>query len=668
MTLSQDRLFIRACRWAGARFAPTARRRERERERMRHALLVVKKELVAAQEQLARVKAAPEKKRDVEAALSRVRRIEQRAAALEERLHAHRFKKAAAIAGLPAERYEVQALALAVSTLALVISLALAPPLLLALGTDLPTASMLGFVMALLGSVGSYVLIVQHPFSAAKRAKILALGRSPEALCYMVMSMHLTPSLDRAVSFAAEHAEEPLSSALRRVVWDLYTRRKGSVEEAFQGLIEEWGEGNEELKIAFHSLIAATVEKEPEGRKRVLDKANEVALEGTRRRIEEFASGLSGPSTILFALGILLPLVVGSMLPLMALGSLDIAASAGLGMSAAPSNPLAIILFMDIVFPLGAWLYARSILGRRPGTASPPLLEVPGFRGSLGTGGLIIVAFSLLGIALPLLMGEGWALLSALLILGGIALAVGSTMRGYVRAAKEVRAKVERLESEFPDALFQLGRKVDEGMPLEIALVKVAEEMKDTEVSVLFSKVSGLIRVMGIGLEDALFHPKLGVLQSYPSRVVRATLRAVMQAVERDPSAAAKMMTDLSGYLRDLRKTDQNVKVQLGGTVDNMQNTAVLFAPLIMGVTVGLYALLGATFATLGTVQMMQLWQFALVLGTYLMLMVVVISYFTANLLHIGDRYEFRRRLGNSMPTAWMVYAAAVLLSYAMFV
>ncbi|MBI5000496.1 MAG: hypothetical protein HZB92_03070 [Euryarchaeota archaeon] len=668
MTGSRHRLFVGACKWAGKAFGPSPPKLERDRERSRRLHHVAKRELSAAETALARASSIHDEgsaeRRAVEA---RRKLAERRLSDASERLFQTKFRRAASMARLPVGEHEVAALATVSSFIVFLLALLISPLALPMFGMDFSMALAYGFLAGAIGSVGAYYWARNYPFMLAKREKVLSLGRAPEAVCYMAMSMQLAPSLDRAVAFASEHSEEPLSSALRRVPWDVYTRRSSSVEGAYRSFVEEWGEGNEELKMSFQSLMAAAAEGESQGRKRVLAKANEVALDGTKRRIEEYAAGLAAPSTVLFALGILLPLVVGSILPLAALGSMDFSGSAIPGMGGATVHPAVIVLMMDVVFPLAAFAYASTILSKRPGTSTPQSIGNAAARATIWRALAVLALFSITAGASILLGGEAGPLAGALLTLGGVSVSSGYYLMAWARHGQEVRERVARLEAEFPDALFQLGRRVDEGLPLEVALHRVADTMKGTEAEALFSGASGIARCMGVPIEDALFDPKIGIMARYPSRTVAATMSAVIEAVGKDPSAAGKMMADLSGYLRDLRKIDQNVKVQLGGTVDNMQSTATLFAPLIMGVTVGLYALLGETFASLGSPDMMPLWLFALVLGVYLMLMVVVISHFSANLLNVGDAFEFRRRLGRALPMAWAVYAAALAMSYAWF-
>jgi len=588
----------------------------------------------------------------------------KRASASEEALMQERFRRAVGILGLDLEPHEVAAMATMSALLGLLVGAFIAATLALAVELPIGDAALYASCGGLAGAVAGYYLASSYPYILAKRARMRSLGKSPEAVCYMVMSLNLVPSLERAVVFASENSEEPLATALRRVIWDVYSREFVTVEDSFVSFANGWTGENEELKMSLYALRGAVSERTPEGRARVLEKATDMALTGTRRRIEEFAAGLSGPATILFALGILLPLVVGSMLPLMAVGSLDVGSIAGgLAMRQNPRVSLVVTLvLMDAVFPLAAFAYAYMVIGRRPGASSS---EIPLKGGNPAAIPAMLGALMLaVGFFFALREEELLRVAGALLALGGVDVSLGLYFHLASSERKRARDRALKMEGEFPDALFQLGRRVAEGVPLEGAFEKVGSSMRGSEIGALFVRIASTVRASGLPLERALFDPDVGALREVRSRTVIATLKTVISSAEMDPSAAGKMMMEFSGYLRDLRKADQDIRLQLSGVSENMRSTATLFAPLIMGVTVGLYALLSHTFEGLGGGGMMPVWLFAAVVGVYLAMMVAVISYFCSRLLYGEDGVELRSRIGKSLITSWVVFSAATLVAY----
>jgi Flp pilus assembly protein TadB len=100
---------------------------------------------------------------------------------------------------------------------------------------------------ASIAPIAAYSLIMNYPEARARRMRIRSLGSAPEAVTYMAMSLKLSPSLNKAIEFAAENTEGPLADRLRGVMWDVYSRRKESIEESFMGFANDWGEWNDDL-------------------------------------------------------------------------------------------------------------------------------------------------------------------------------------------------------------------------------------------------------------------------------------------------------------------------------------------------------------------------------------------------------------------------------------
>src|SRR3990170_7216811 len=335
--------------------------------------------------------------------------------------------------------------------------------------------------LACVGPVAAYLAVASYPEMLAKRVRVESLAGAPEAVNYMAMSMRLVPALDRAVAFAAHHVQEPLATRLRRVLWSVYLRSPPGIEAAFLRFARDWGEWHEDLKRAFFAIGSAALERTEAGLERALEKARQIAYEGTKARIQEYAASLRGPTTVLFALGVLLPLILGAMLPLLSLGGLGASLPAGSGPARGDSGVPA-VLAMDLLFPVGAFAYAYRILGNRPGTGSPG--EAPPSlrrRNLLVAAGLVAVAASglVLAPAPTVILASLWTLVAA----GIVALVPG------LRAWQRTRRSAARLEAEFPDALFLLGSRVSEGLPVERALATAAEATRGSEASALFDRI-----------------------------------------------------------------------------------------------------------------------------------------------------------------------------------
>ncbi|MFW6040398.1 MAG: hypothetical protein ACOC85_01010, partial [Thermoplasmatota archaeon] len=62
------------------------------------------------------------------------------------------------------------------------------------------------------------LLVANFPDIMEKKMKAESIGKAPQSIHYMTMSMRVTPSLYRAIYFSANNAEEPLSTGLNKIL------------------------------------------------------------------------------------------------------------------------------------------------------------------------------------------------------------------------------------------------------------------------------------------------------------------------------------------------------------------------------------------------------------------------------------------------------------------
>lgn len=501
-----------------------------------------------------------------------------------------------------------------------------------------------------------FLLTASYPEIKARRARLEALGRAPEAINYMAMSLRVDKSLDRALMFAIENCEEPMRSALIRCLWDLWLRRRGSAEAALLSLADEWKSWSEDFKRSLYSLITATLETTPEGLERTLQQSRATIHVGTHRTMERFATSLRGPTTALFAMGILLPLMLGALLPMISLGNLGVAANPG---TVSSDGTLGMVLILDVVFPIATLAYAYHILGRRPGTSMPVSDRMSSKRLNrfdFLLAFVLVVSLATMGF-LPL------PLASVLFPLWGIASAISYLMWRASQDSKAERDYIAALEEELPDALFLVGGRLSEGESLENSLRQVAEASKDSHAGELFNKCLMSFQSARGDAREALFGPK-GLLAGHPSGLVRASMRLAVEVSAKDPAGAGKVVVDASNYLREMAEVKAEIKRELSSVVESMKATAVFFAPVVLGVTAALYLLLSKAFASLATLPTSP-GAFIAILGLYLLALTAIVVYFTVGVEHGKDRILFRWTLARTLPQSIAIFSLSVIVARA---
>ncbi len=186
--------------------------------------------------------------------------------------------------------------------------------------------------------------------------------------------------------------------------------------------------------------------------------------------------------------------------------------------------------------------------------------------------------------------------------------------------------------------------------------------MKGTPISGLLNEIAYAIQLTRAPLERILFGDN-GFLTSFPSRTIKASMKTVVELVKKDAVTAGQSIMNISTYLREMKKFEHDINTQLGGVVSMMKATAMIFAPLVMGITSALYVLLSTSFSQMPmATQMIPQNIFFLIIGIYLILTVAIIMYFTTGIEHGDDRTQLNYNLGIGLPVASVVYVTVTYL------
>jgi hypothetical protein len=435
---------------------------------------------------------------------------------------------------------------------------------------------------------------------------------------------------------------------------------------------------------------------------RSLDRATSTVFEGTRRRVREFADGLQRPVFVLFSLGVVLPLMVGSMLPLMAAGGVGGSIWIAIGL-------------MDIVFPVLFILTTRRILDRRPLVRPSTRVEVDWKGRRARTLVAIAVGASLVGLGLfcghvandvsqadaqldaaladgslvdmdpaqretleaRATAAQGDALVGLAVLVGplpvlwGVAASVAILFIPALREPRRRRREVEAVEDALPDALFQIGSRVADGMPLEPAIRHTANTLGDEPLAALLQRALAHITLKRTSASEALFGRE-GALAGFPSENVSASLKTIIALVRKDVTGAGRTIVAVSDHLRDLRKVDREVASRLSPVTDMMRSTALLFAPVILGITSALYLVVARLTPSLpfssAVAAPIPAGTFALVLGIFVMAIAAATMHFTSRLSHGDDPVEGRYQAARALPVAIGVFTVASIVGQAVIV
>lgn len=490
-----------------------------------------------------------------------------------------------------------------------------------------------GSLWAATGAGAGAVLLWPRLRARAHRAR--ALGDAPDVVGLAVLRLRVAPAPELAARFAAAHAEGPLAAALAEHV----RRAAGNPDAGWQGLVAAWGDEVPALGRGV-SLLTAASEADPADRDRLLDRALAAVLDGTRERMARFATALQGPTTLLYAFGVVLPLAV--------VGALPTARAAGIQLGLP-----AVVLVYDVLLPLGLLVAGATLVAGRPTAFPAPRVgpEHPAVPPRARRLLLAVLGAAAAGYVLARLAVPGWGV--PVVVPGLVA---GAALVVWSHPLVAVRRRTRALEADVPDALTVVGQHLRRGRAPETALAAAGDRVTGPAGD-RFAAAARLCRRLGVGPEAALLGDR-GALADDPSPRLRAAAVLLVRAAREGP-AGGTVLVSLADHLDDLVAVERTARRELSTVIGTLRSTGRWFAPLVGGTTVALAGRIdGAAIARgAGTLPLDGL---ATAVGGYVLLTAAVLGALTGGLEAGPDPAVLAHEAGLALTAAAVVYPLTV--------
>lgn len=621
----------------------------------------------------------------------------------------------------------------------------LAPLILMVLGSLIffGIFQMYFFVIFFIFAASSLIPVLQKlPIFIGNTWRMKASNQMVQGIFYLVTYMKHTSNLERAVEFASDHLSPPLSLDFKKVLWDIETEKYPSIKDSFEAYLEQWNEWDKEFVEAAHLVESSLYESSEDRRLALLDKSLDVVLTGTYEKMLHYAHNLKSPMTMLFMLGIILPILGLVILPLVVSF-----------MSGKETSPLLMLVYIVMLYnvslPIGVFYLGKIILSKRPtgygdtdiSEQNPELkkykniliplgknLEIkinpiyfclviflillliglsPLIIHSLGLGDINFDEegnFKLLGYVCPTSnincgpeeevgpYGLGASLLS-LVVIAGLGVSLGLYYKLRSKNVYKIREQTRKLEDEFASALFQLGNRLGDGLPAEIAFAKVAENMQATTSGEFFSLIEKNITRLGMGIKEAIFDPKIGALAYFPSKVIESSMKVLIESIKKGPKIAAQALLAMSRYIKEIHSVDERLKDLMADTVSSMNSEIKFLTPAISGIVVGITSMVSAILTSL-TAQLVKFsstggagmggWEgmldifgigiptfyFQLAVGVYIVQIVFILTILANGIENGADKLGERFALGRNLTRSTLLYcfiSGMVILMFNLF-
>lgn len=586
------------------------------------------------------------------------------------------------------------------------------------------------FFLVLIFSLFLFYFVNGYPARLANKWRLKASSQMVPAILYVVVYMRHTPNLEKAISFASQHLQNPLALDFKKVFYNVEVGKFSSIKESLDNYLETWRDYSTEFIEAFHLIESSLFEPDNARRIATLEKSLQVILDGVYDKMLKFSHNVRSPLTNVYMLGVVLPTLGLALLPLasaMVGGLLTwvhvfvlfnlivpffvfyltdkilLLRPGGHGESGLlEKNPL-YVKYKDnsyyakaflICFPLFLLGFLPLIFGYTP---VPELLGLQKdysfadiglgifgdekFFGFVETGTGIIGPFGVGSLVLSMFIPLGLALFFSIV---------------YGNKTKEMiveREKTKQLEAEFNNSLFQLGNRIGNGVPPELVFGKVAESSRGLRTSDFFSKVNYNIRSLGMGVEKAIFDNQRGAIISFPSDLIATSMRVLIESSKKGLKVAAISLMSISEYVKNIQKITTRLRDLLAEIISDMKSNMTFLAPLLSGIVVGLAAMItsilsklkvseiggdsaGLGASNLGSIMdifdlanMIPPYYLQIAIGVYLVQIIFILTSTLVSIDSGEDKLEKTHKTGKNLMKGVMLYfITALFATLALFI
>jgi len=467
-------------------------------------------------------------------------------------------------------------------------------------------------VIIFLLPIFSFYYVYSYPKFRSQVIRIQTGDEGIKIILYMVIYLRLYPNFEKALEFAAKNVKGPISSDMKKLIWEVKVGKCETIEKALATYMPKWAVWNEDFVRSLSLLRGVLVEPSEEERERILKKSLNYLLITTHRKMKEYVENISSSITILHMMGMLLPVIGLILFPMISLFLHE------------TINPFYLAAGYTIFLPLSIYFFMNRILVKRPSAflipdiSKHPDLPPPGtFSVKIGKKtlfipilplsiliGLLIMLFGIFHfldlstklstvpqtMKVEILKKEAEInlenLLSTFSITGGFA--TMALLYFHLNSFQRIKLRnaIKNIESEFQLTLFSLGNFLSEGYPIEIAIKKSLEEYKKLGLEkrptfVFLSRILNNIRNLGMTFKRAVFDKRYGALHFTPSFLIEEIMRILSDASRIGSRFLGKIAKTIGSYLENLYSIETKIRELLEEVRSGIKLQASFVVPFI---------------------------------------------------------------------------------------
>lgn len=453
------------------------------------------------------------------------------------------------------------------------------------------------------------------------------LNECPEVIGMMAVVLGNGGSLDTAVRKVARSSLKESSRLFTPIVADADTRLRPDMVQSLNDMLSSLPEGASAYVMALRMIVSASNAKDDAERKRLMDEARSIALDGLRDAGKAYSSGLNAPCMVIFSVGIMIPMVLMSVLPMLGVSGL-------FGGSPVDGKVLTVITLVAIPA-----VVATVIVSIRRGN---PFLVMNKEHLALRD---VVPFLTAMPLMLVLLSADVEMYVSLCISLAAGAVAAVLFMGSGTGSSRTVKKKTALLT----EAVFDMGNYLLAGVPFEESFRTAVRPRKGCA-----DIAERMDREMMLCRGDAVTAIR-NTIDPVSPRLAEVFVE-IYRASEGDIRESGRLALTLGRQIMDQESVRRGIRNDLKGMTDTMSGTAVVFAPVVLGLSItilGPLSRLSEDVDVSGT---------ALVLAVYLTELSALIACTVAFLQgNVGVR-DILRRFAILLPVSLTVFVVMTMM------
>jgi len=423
-----------------------------------------------------------------------------------------------------------------------------------------------------------YYIILYNNLNTKKKSQLISL------LLLLAIKLRQNPNVEQAMLFAAKNINLPLKIDLLKLLRDIYNRKYVSASEALIEYSRSWEKNAKFFYTGVMLILSALYDPDKDRRNFQIDKSMEEALEELVNELYEFSREIRSAINLTSTLGITLPVMLLTIFPL---------ASIFLGNMFSP--PVLFILF-DILIPLIAFYSINYAISSKIINvfSNDDIYLFYYLRKKDLTNKLISVAS---GISVSILLFfiiffviyqylykfdiSGILLSEFLVFLMGLSISVIAFI--YYSHYKDLYKNLERIGTDLPSFLLSLSSALNEGYPLEKAMIYIYSKYKGSPIGDFISKIYQNLRA-GLSFYDSIFDIEYGSLSKIPSSQLRAAMELLYEASSQSPTEASIITGIIAKYFLLISKVKERIKDLVAEDLSQLKSLLRILGPVILGI------------------------------------------------------------------------------------